>query len=70
MSPKHFVHYTTFEVLTIISDSKSLLASDFRALNDAQEFRFGLKLVRDYFELLGAWWSFFQEQHLIKSKWH
>ncbi|MFY0617606.1 hypothetical protein [Shimia sp.] len=36
-----FWHYTTFATLAEVLKSKSLLASDFAALNDASEFKVG-----------------------------
>lgn len=42
-------HYTTFETLTQILQSKSLLASDFEALNDRNEFRTGLSTLRKFY---------------------
>ncbi|UWQ77589.1 DUF2971 domain-containing protein [Leisingera sp. S132] len=46
--PTTLWHYTTFEVLEKILETKSLLASDFRALNDSQEFKVGLQSIRDF----------------------
>jgi hypothetical protein len=45
-------HYTTFEALVEILNSRSLLASDYRALNDSREFGEGTRLLRQGLEPL------------------
>ena len=46
-------HYTNFECLQAILDSQSLLATDFRSLNDEMEFRTGLTTLRDHLKRKG-----------------
>lgn len=47
--PSELWHYTTFNSLTAILQSQSLLATDFRALNDTQEFKHGIKVLKEMF---------------------
>ncbi|PTQ74376.1 Protein of unknown function (DUF2971) [Celeribacter persicus] len=47
--PSELWHYTTFDSLTAILQSQSLLATDFRALNDTQEFKYGINVLKEIF---------------------